>query len=47
MPVILLKKSDTPAAVPSGTDLTNLAGGVEVAVNVGAPEQQVGHREHV
>jgi hypothetical protein len=33
MPVILLKKSDTPAAVPSGTDLTNLAGGVEVAVN--------------
>lgn len=33
MPVILLKKSDTPAAVPTGTDLTNLAGGVEVAVN--------------
>lgn len=33
MPTILLKKSDTPSAVPTGTDLTNLAGGVEVAVN--------------
>lgn len=33
MPTILLKKSDTPSSVPSGTDLTNLAGGVEVAVN--------------
>jgi hypothetical protein len=33
MPTILLKKSDTPSAVPTGSDLTNLAGGVEVAVN--------------
>lgn len=33
MPVILLKKSDTPGSIPSGSDLTNLTGGVEVAVN--------------
>lgn len=33
MPTILLKKSDTPSSVPSGSQLTNLAGGVEVAVN--------------
>ena len=33
MPTILLKKSDTPSAVPTTANLTNLAGGVEVAVN--------------
>jgi len=33
MPVILLKKSDSAGAVPTGSNLTNLAGGVEVAVN--------------
>jgi hypothetical protein len=33
MPTILLKKSDTPAAVPTTANLTNLAGGAEVAVN--------------
>ncbi len=33
MPTILLKKSDTPGSVPGTANLTNLAGGVEVAVN--------------
>ena len=33
MPTILLKKSDTASAVPSTANLTNLAGGAEVAVN--------------
>lgn len=33
MPTILLKKSDTASAVPTTANLTNLAGGVEVAVN--------------
>jgi hypothetical protein len=33
MPTILLKKSDTPSSVPTTANLTNLAGGVEVAVN--------------
>jgi len=33
MPTILLKKSDTPSAVPTTANLTNLAGGAEVAVN--------------
>lgn len=33
MPTILLKKSDTPGAVPGTANLTNLAGGAEVAVN--------------
>lgn len=33
MPTILLKKSDTPSSVPSTANLTNLAGGAEVAVN--------------
>lgn len=33
MPTILLKKSDTASAVPTTSQLTNLAGGVEVAVN--------------
>lgn len=33
MPTILLKKSDTPAAVPTTANLTNAAGGTEVAVN--------------
>ena len=33
MPTILLKKSDTPSAVPTTANLTNLAGGVEIAVN--------------
>ena len=33
MPTILLKKSDTATAVPTTANLTNLAGGVEVAVN--------------
>ena len=33
MPTILLKKSDTPGSVPSTANLTNLAGGAEVAVN--------------
>jgi len=33
MPVILLKKSDTASAVPTTANLTNLAGGAEVAVN--------------
>ncbi len=33
MPTILIKKSDTPSAVPTGSDLTNLAGGAEIAVN--------------
>lgn len=33
MPTILLKKSDTPAAVPATANLTNAAGGTEVAVN--------------
>ncbi len=33
MPTILLKKSDTPAAVPTTANLTNAAGGAEVAVN--------------
>lgn len=33
MPTILLKKSDTPSAVPGTASLTNLAGGAEVAVN--------------
>ena len=33
MPTILIKKSDTPGAAPTGSDLTNLAGGAEIAVN--------------
>jgi hypothetical protein len=33
MPTILLKKSDTASSVPTTSQLTNLAGGVEVAVN--------------
>ena len=33
MPVILTKKSDTPGSVPSTANLTNLAGGAELAVN--------------
>jgi len=33
MPTILLKKSDTPSSVPTTANLTNLAGGAEVAVN--------------
>jgi hypothetical protein len=33
MPTILLKKSDTASAVPTTANLTNLAGGAEVAVN--------------
>lgn len=33
MPTILLKKSDTATAVPTTANLTNLACGVEVAVN--------------
>lgn len=33
MPTILLKKSDTASSVPSTANLTNLAGGAEVAVN--------------
>lgn len=33
MPTILLKKNDTPGAVPGTANLTNLAGGAEVAVN--------------
>ena len=33
MPTILLKKSNTASAVPSTANLTNLAGGAEVAVN--------------
>ena len=33
MPTILLKKSDTPGSVPGTANLTNLAGGAEVAVN--------------
>jgi hypothetical protein len=33
MPTILLKRSNTPGSVPSTANLTNLAGGVEVAVN--------------
>jgi hypothetical protein len=33
MPTILTKKSDTPGAVPSTANLTNLAGGAELAVN--------------
>ena len=33
MPVILTKRSNTPGAVPTGSDLTNLASGAELAVN--------------
>jgi hypothetical protein len=33
MPVILTKKSDTPGAAPGTANLTNLAGGAELAVN--------------
>jgi hypothetical protein len=33
MPTILIKKSDTPGSVPGTANLTNLAGGAEVAVN--------------
>jgi hypothetical protein len=33
MPTILLKKSDTASSVPTTSQLTNLAGGAEVAVN--------------
>lgn len=33
MPVILTKKSDTPGSIPSGSNLTNLPGGAELAVN--------------
>ena len=33
MPVILTKKSDTPSAVPTTANLTNAAGGAELAIN--------------
>ena len=33
MPTILLKKSDTPGSVPSTSQITNLPGGAEVAIN--------------
>jgi len=33
MPTILLKRSNTPGAVPGTANLTNLAGGAELAVN--------------
>lgn len=33
MPTILVKRSNTPSSVPTGSQLTNTAGGAEIAVN--------------